>query len=195
MGGRVDLTRSRLCVLLFSLSLIWMFSPEISLSLCPILFLSPPFVLLSLTPFSSLRLDHQERRRVKFSFFNLFLSSSALSVPVLLVTHLFPFRPPFITADFCTCLSFSVSIVHHGRALTETQLNLKLPQVFNWFTQKTFDVLFIINYMWITSRPKSESPHTEMTIRFIFQHTPIHMCTLKHTKSTCTQPPAVYHLL
>lgn len=130
LGGN-DLTKGRPCVLSFSLFLCLSYGCFSSLnnpsSLCVHVYLSLPVsASLSLTPFSLLRLDHQQRRRVKFSTpFSSSFSASALSAPVLLghssvflavhpvpsqltsCTRLFfPPRPLF----FCHCSPWNSSV-------------------------------------------------------------------------------------
>lgn len=132
-----DLTTVRSCVLSFSLYLSYGCFPPwksllslclsvclaVSLSLCPCLSLS---VSLSLTPFSLLRLDHQQRRRVKFSLFSSSFSSSAHSAPVLLVTLSLPSHPSSQWTPVLVCSSPFFAIVHHGTALSQTQPNYAL---------------------------------------------------------------------
>lgn len=135
MGGRDDLIKGRPCALSFSLSVSHMdVSPWKSLfSLWPSLSL---LVSLSLTPFSFLRLDHQQRRRVKFSLFFLLIfclctlnacssdhtSVSSSSIPHhswLLYLSVLPFLPLF----------------------TMEQLYLRLNLKFRcWITEIGFDI-------------------------------------------------------
>lgn len=125
MAGRVDVKR-RSCVLFFSLFVshidVFPRNPSFLRSfLPPSVFLCLSLsIRLTVSHPSSLRLDQQQRRRVKS--FSSSCSPSALSAPVLLITHLFPFHPSQLTSVL-VCAS-PLSIVHHGTALTQTK-----PQV------------------------------------------------------------------
>lgn len=86
--------------LFLSLFLIWMLSLEIPpFSVSHSVSFSPVYVSLSLTPFSSLRSDHQQRRRVKFFF---------------LLLHIFS----FCTTSACSSDHTSFLFIHPPSQLT-----------------------------------------------------------------------------
>ncbi len=93
-------------------------------SFCLFVSLSP-FVSLSLTPFSFLRLDHQQRRRVKFSLFFL-LNFSLCTLSACSSDHTsLPIIYPSSQLTFVLVCWSLFAIVHHGTAQeAQTQLNL-----------------------------------------------------------------------
>lgn len=187
MGGRVDLIKSRPCVLSFSLSVSHMdVLPRNPYFFCvPFCFFLPPFVFLSL-PLSrclsplfhlSVRTPEAAAGKVLFLFLLIFHFCTLSACSSCHASFLF-IRP---SSQLTSVLVYSslFSIVHHGTALTQTQLNLKLTCIGSLTASHRYHLIFCANHKKIPLEPKGGShSHTHT-------NTPIHVYTR----------PAVYHLV